>query len=146
MRLVVDTSVLVGEVLRSSGRELLHHEHLELFLPQHMWEETVVEVPRRIASYVTQHGLDRSAAVEMTRTCLATIGGAVSILLEPTYGAFEAVARERSLRDPDDWPVVASAMAVGGAIWTHDHDFLGTGIATWTTHSLRHHLDRLPAD
>ena len=36
MRLVVDTSVLVGEVLRSSGRELLHHEHLELFLPQTM--------------------------------------------------------------------------------------------------------------
>lgn len=36
MRLVVDTSVLVGELLRASGRARLGDDRLELFLPEQM--------------------------------------------------------------------------------------------------------------
>ena len=37
-------------------------------------------------------------------------------------------------RDPDDWPVLASALALGcRPIWTEDTDFFGCGVATWTT-------------
>jgi predicted nucleic acid-binding protein len=32
--------------------------------------------------------------------------------------------------DPHDWPVVATALDLGAAIWTNDNDFLGTGVAT----------------
>ena len=58
MRLVVDTSVLVGELLRAGGRARLGDERLELFLPEHMWGETRVELPRRIAAFILRRGLD----------------------------------------------------------------------------------------
>lgn len=40
MRMVVDTSVLVGELLRITGRERLEDERLELFLPEQMWRDS----------------------------------------------------------------------------------------------------------
>ena len=36
-------------------------------------------------------------------------------------------------RDPHDWPVLACALLLNCPIWTEDHDFFGTGVATWTT-------------
>ena len=50
------------------------------------------------------------------------------------YGQFEMEARERlNRRDPDDWPILASALALGCPIWTEDTDFFGCGAATWTS-------------
>jgi len=48
------------------------------------------------------------------------------------YGVFEALSRER-LRDrhPEDWPILAAALALGCPIWTEDTDFFGCGVATW---------------
>jgi predicted nucleic acid-binding protein len=59
-------------------------------------------------------------------------------LVEPIdrefYGVFEDQARERLRgRDEDDWPMLATALALTCAIWTEDADFFGTGIAVWTT-------------
>ncbi|MGI8915588.1 MAG: PIN domain-containing protein, partial [Chloroflexota bacterium] len=45
-------------------------------------------------------------------------------------------ARARIPRDPDDWPTVAAALALGADIWTRDADFLGCGCATWVTETL----------
>lgn len=36
-------------------------------------------------------------------------------------------------RDPDDWPIVAAALALDCPIWTEDRDFFGAGVATWTS-------------
>ncbi len=36
-------------------------------------------------------------------------------------------------RDLDDWPILATAMALDCPIWTEDQDSLGTGVPTWTT-------------
>jgi predicted nucleic acid-binding protein len=66
----------------------------------------------------------------------------VAVLDDPIYSALEDEARARALRDPADWPVVARALALSAAIWTNDNDFLGTGVATWTTKSLKAWLDR----
>ena len=50
------------------------------------------------------------------------------------YQDFEKAGRERIFaRDPDDWPVVATALFLRCPIWTEDKDFFGSGIATWTT-------------
>jgi predicted nucleic acid-binding protein len=47
------------------------------------------------------------------------------------YERFEAGARERLVRrDPDDWPILAAALALECAIWTEDRDFFGVGVAT----------------
>jgi len=54
------------------------------------------------------------------------------------YGEFEAQARERlARRDPEDWPMLAAALALGCPIWTEDTDFFGCGVATWTSDRVR---------
>ncbi|HEY8527498.1 MAG TPA: PIN domain-containing protein [Acidimicrobiales bacterium] len=40
-----------------------------------------------------------------------------------------------------DRPLVASALAVDAAVWPEDDDLLGTGVAAWTTATLRSWLD-----
>jgi len=59
-------------------------------------------------------------------------------LVEPVdrefYSAFEEQAQQRLRgRDEDDWPILATALALNYPIWTEDTDFFGTGIAVWTT-------------
>lgn len=57
------------------------------------------------------------------------------------YEELEAVARLRLFRrDPDDWPVVATALLLNAPIWTEDKDFFGSGIATWTSDRIEIHL------
>ena len=65
---------------------------------------------------------------------LTLVGRIVQTVEAETYGAFEAIARARiDQRDIEDWPVLASALALGCPIWTEDTDFFGCGVATWTT-------------
>jgi len=146
MRLVVDTSVLVGELLRASGRHRLGDERLELFLPEEMWNEVRIELPRRIAAFTRRRGLDRSLGDDLSSACLDAVEANVVIVDEGIYAALEDEARARSLRDPTDWPVVAGALALSADIWTNDNDFLGTGVATWTTETLKRWLERSLAE
>jgi predicted nucleic acid-binding protein len=142
MRLVVDTSVLVGELLRKQGRDRLCDDRLELFLPEQTWDETCVELPRRIKAFVRRRGLDVAVGAELAQLCIEAVLANVVILDVAVYTAIEDEARARSLRDPSDWPVVACALALSAGVWTNDNDFLGTGVATWTTDSLRAWLNR----
>lgn len=142
MRLVVDTSVLIGELLRQKGRARLGDDRLELFLPEQMWGETQVELPRRIQAFVRRRSLEPAVGTMLAQLCLDAVEANVAVLDEAIYSALEDEARARSRRDPADWPVVASALALSAAIWTNDNDFLGTGVATWTTDSLQAWLDR----
>ena len=41
-----------------------------------------------------------------------------------------------AMRDAEDWPVLATAMLLDCPIWTEDHDFFGSGVATWTTSNI----------
>jgi len=142
MRLVVDTGVLVGELLRTRGRYRLGDDRLELFLPEQMWAETQVELPRRINAFVRRRNLVPDVGTELTALCLEAIDANLVVLDEAVYAALEDEARARSLRDPNDWPVVASALALAAGVWTNDNDFLGTGVPTWTTETLQAWLDR----
>lgn len=144
MRLVVDTSVLVGELLRASGRDRLGDDRLELFLPERMWDETKIEIPRRVQAFARRRALERAVADQLTARCIEAVETNVVILDVAVYSAIEDEARSRSLRDPDDWPVVAAALALTAAIWTNDNDFLGTGVPTWTTDTLHVWLSRHP--
>jgi len=145
MRLIVDTSVLVGELLRARGRERLGADRLELFIPEQMWSETEVELPRRIASFARQHQLDRGIAERLTTLCLEAVEANVIIIDHAVYAAAEEEAVARSLRDRRDWPVVACALALSAGIWTNDNDFLGVGVPTWTTDTLEAWLGRQAA-
>ena len=65
---------------------------------------------------------------------MAALGTVVS---RDLYGDFEAEARKRlAARDPDDWPILAAALALDCPIWTGHADFFGCGVATWTSASI----------
>ena len=97
MRLVVDTSVLVGELLRVAGRTRLGDKRIELFLPEQMWGETQVELPRRIAAFIHRRSLEPALGTELAAACLAAIEANIVILDESIYAALEDEVRERSL-------------------------------------------------
>lgn len=145
MRLVIDASVLVGELLGSSGRARLGDDRLELFLPEQVWRETRHEIPRRVGAFARHRSVGRAQVDELVQLCLASVEANVVVIDEAVYAPMEDEARSRSLRDPNDWPLVASALLLGIGIWTVDNDLLGTGIATWTTETLRVWLERNPA-
>jgi hypothetical protein len=144
MRLVADTSVLVGELLRASGRQRLGDERLDLFLAEQMWNDTEVEIPRRVGTFARARGLTPAVADHLVETAIAAVDSNLSVLDEAVYAAAEDEAKARCQRDPTDWPAVACALLLNAGIWTNDNDFLGTGVPTWTTATLQRWLDRQP--
>jgi len=101
-----DASVLVGELIRKRGRQLISHPALRVFVAEEQWEESLVEA----------HVL--------------------SIVPREIYEDLEEKALARVPRDPRDWPTVAAAIALNAAILTEDADFLGCGCPTWTFQTL----------
>ncbi len=144
MRLVVDTSVLVGELLRATGRQRLGDERLDLFLAEQMWNETKIELPRRIGTFARARSLEPAVADHLVELAIAAVDANLTVLDEAIYAAAEDEARARCQRDPTDWPAVACALLLNAGIWTNDNDFLGTGVPTWTTATLQAWLDRQP--
>lgn len=144
IRLVVDASVLIGELLRATGRERLGDDRLDLFLPEQIWSEVQHEMPRRVAAFGQARGIPTKDADQLTARCLNAVQANVAVIEHAVYSPLEGEARARSVRDPNDWPLVASAIVLSAGIWTNDNDLLGTGIATWTTPSLSLWLERNP--
>lgn len=142
MLLVVDTSVLVGDLLRVKGRNRLSDSRLDLYLPEQMLAEAHVELPRRIRAFSGSAGLNSNERDALLMMSLQSIDNNVAVVGAEIYAPFEDEARARSQRDPTDWPVVACALALSAAVWTNDNDFLGTGVPTWTTQTLQTWLDR----
>ena len=142
MRLVVDANILVGELLREKGRALVADERLELFVAAKAWEEARRELRRRVDVIAERGQLLRTTATELLNAAMTLAERRTTVLTEAEYGAFEGEARERVPNYPDDWPTVALALALEADIWTQDKDFLGCGVATWTTATLRARLER----
>lgn len=130
MRLVADASVLVGELLRARGRQLLVHPALYLHVPEGTWNETVHELSSRTGAMVQQGRLSRTTADELLAAAIALVEAAVLIVPEEVYATAKGRAVRRLPRDPEDWPTVALAMVLDAGIWTADADFLGCGLPT----------------
>ena len=65
----------------------------------------------------------------------------INLVDRSLYEQFENRARARiASRDPDDWPIVATALLIDAPIWTEDRDFFGGGIATWTSDRIELYL------
>jgi predicted nucleic acid-binding protein len=143
--LVVDASVLVADLLRESGRDRLAHPALRPVLPEYTWGETRYEIPRRISLLLSQGRLLPDEAQALTRRCFSSVEDNITTVAEAAYAPLEAEARWRIARDPRDWPTVALALTLGVGIWTEDRDFLGCGVATWSTSTLTQLLRFLDA-
>jgi predicted nucleic acid-binding protein len=144
MRLVVDASVLVGELLRSRGLELLAKPHLELYVAAHTWNETTHELPRRLDILGERQGLADKVMQNLALESLQLARRYITVQPLAVYAEFEKEALWRVPRDPEDWPSVALGIVLSAGIWTQDQDYFGCGLPTWTTDVLSAYLESLP--
>jgi predicted nucleic acid-binding protein len=125
--IVLDANILIRAVLGRRGRELIltNAATVRFFAPDVAW----LDARKYLPSLLKKRGVNSAAM--MTLDLLETFIEPVSF---DVYAEFQATALKRiGLRDADDWPILASAMALTCPIWTEDTDFFGTGVATWTT-------------
>ena len=129
--LVLDANILIRAVLGNRVRRILekYADSVSFFVP----ESAYSEAEGHLAALVTKRGGDPATALGLLRAMV----GLADLVSPDLYGDYEAEARKRlGSRDPDDWPILASALALGCPIWTEDTDFFGCGVATWTSNSV----------
>ena len=126
--LILDANILVRAVLGRRVLELIdtYSETAELAAPDAAFRDAWEHVPR-----VARR---RNRNPEALLATLEALGKSIRLVEFHEYAPFEPQARLRmERRDPDDWPILACALAMHCAIWTEDTDFFGVGVATWTT-------------
>lgn len=136
MILIVDTNILVGELLRERGQELIQNPALTLYATERILDETQYELRRRMTARVRRGGLTEATAQQILEPAMRLIETSIVVVAQSHYSHLETTARNRIPRDPDDWYTVALALVMNAAIWTSDCDFLGCGCPTWTTETL----------
>ncbi|OKH25042.1 putative toxin-antitoxin system toxin component, PIN family [Chroogloeocystis siderophila] len=140
MRLVVDANILVAELIRKRGRELIVHPALELYMAQMAWEETCHELSKRVEKMVQKQVFSQEVGQKLLTDAIALAETKVLVVPHEVYASYEVIAKLRIPRDPNDWFTVALALVLQAGIWTNDSDFLGCGLPTWTTETLISHL------
>jgi predicted nucleic acid-binding protein len=135
--LTVDANILVGELLRERGRTLFALPRLRILIAEYTWSEAQTYLPQRVREMRIE---DESRSHALLSAALATAATTTRRVPERLYRQHETEAWDRIPRDPDDGHTVAVALRYGTAIWTQDNDFLGCGIATWTTGTLLRHI------
>lgn len=136
MRLVVDANILVGELLRTRGRALVADPRLELFIAARVWDEALHELRKRARLFTDRRGMEPGALQGLLALAVTAAERHVTVVGADEYNGYEDEARRRIPRDPDDWSTVALALTLEADIWTADGDFLGCGVATWTSETL----------
>jgi len=134
--LVLDANILLRGIFGLRIRDLLasHQETVEFFTPDVCIEEALRHIPA-----IAQH--KRVDPVQVTADLHQLVHLCVSIVDRTLYEEYEEAARIRiSARDPDDWPIVATALLLNAPIWTEDQDFFGCGVATWNSNSVEQFL------
>jgi predicted nucleic acid-binding protein len=139
---VADASVLVAELLRRRGRELLAHPDLRCVVAEDQWAEAAHELEKRLAAIVAQGRLTTEQTDDLRSAVQDLVDNRViEIIPRTVYEHLESTARRRVPRDPNDWAPVALALVLDAGILTGDNDFLGCGCPTWTVDTLRHELE-----
>lgn len=128
---VLDANILLRAVLGVGARRIIEDWAGEVWLcaPDVAYADARAHLPEIARNRRWRHGaLDAALAV------LDNLRDVVHEVDLATYAMARAEALARiSERDPDDWPILATALVMGCPIWTEDHDFFGTGVPTWTT-------------
>lgn len=141
MILVADASVLVGELLRKRGRDLINHTELHIVVAEHQWSETEHELGRRLTILTDRARVTTERRAEIKNDIRRFVEvGAIEVIGRAAYEHLEGLARRRVPRDPNDWPTVARAVVLDAGILTGDGDFLGCGCPTWTVETLMDEL------
>ncbi len=126
--IVLDANILIRAVLGKRVRDLIIENlaTVKFFAPDVAYEDARKYLP----ALMEKRGVKGAAAM--------TVLDALELIVRPLeldfYAGLQQQALQRiAVRDADDWPVLACAMAIGCPVWTEDADFFGAGVATWTT-------------
>ncbi len=126
--LVLDANILIRAVLGTRVRTLIevHAAQVSFFAPDVAYADAYHYLPALLEK--------RGVAVSPALQVLQALEGIVQPMDAELYAHLKAPALQRiAIRDADDWPVLACALALNCPVWTEDADFFGTGVATWTT-------------
>ena len=127
-QLVLDANILIRAVLGRRVRELLcrYGASVRFFTPESAFDEAREHLPVILSR--------RNISTGEGLSVLESLSEIVQAVNQEAYYAFERGARLRLVgRDVEDWPILATALALQCPIWTEDTDFFGAGVATWTT-------------
>jgi predicted nucleic acid-binding protein len=130
--IVLDANILIRAVLGRRVRQLIEAYgagQIRFYAPQAAFDDAEKYLP----PLLEKRG---KSAVGVSQSLQY-----LQLLVEPvnreTFGDFEEEARLRLCgRDEDDWPVLAAVLALDCPIWSEDTDFLGTGVAVWTSNRI----------
>ncbi|MCW5657109.1 MAG: PIN domain-containing protein [Burkholderiaceae bacterium] len=132
--IVLDANILVRAVLGSRVSRLLadHVTKVSFLAPAVAFDEVREHLPAILAK--------RGQPAESTKAALDKLA-ALERVVVPVPAESYLPMKDRAMariggRDPDDWPVLACALAADCPIWTEDSDFFGAGVATWTTSNI----------
>jgi predicted nucleic acid-binding protein len=135
--IVLDANILIRAVLGRRVREIIeaYASHgVHFYAPDVAFDDARKYLPPLLKKR-GKPDTDLPATLQYLQRLIAPIDGKL-------YSAFEGEARRRLRgRDEDDWPVVASALALSCGVWTEDADFFGTGVAVWTTNRIEIFLE-----
>ena len=127
-RTCIGCNILLRAVFGQRVRQILekYEDKARFYAPDLCFEDA-----RRYIPHISnERGLD----VDLGLSVLEQIGRIVEIVDRSLYEEYQGAAHSRiGRRDPDDWPVVATALLLDLPIWTEDQDFFGSGVPTWTT-------------
>jgi predicted nucleic acid-binding protein len=127
--IVLDANILIRAVLGRRVRQLLEDyagRGIRFYAP----DVAYADAEKYLPPLLTKRGKS-TADLSLTLHYLQTLVESVDA---ESYGVSEEDARERLRgRDEEDWPILATALALNCAVWTEDTDFFGTGIAVWTS-------------
>jgi predicted nucleic acid-binding protein len=127
--IVVDANILIRAVLGRRVRKLLEiyaERGVRFFAPQVAFEDAKKHLPALLRRR-GKNDSDALATIEYLQSMIESVDSDL-------YAEHETEARHRLRgRDEDDWPILASALALACPVWTEDTDFFGTGVAVWTT-------------
>jgi predicted nucleic acid-binding protein len=127
--IVLDANILIRAILGRRVRHLIEdysRQGVRFFAPDVSFDDAQEYLPVLLEKR-GKPDADIAESLEYLRTMIEPVD-------HELYAIFEDEARERMRgRDEDDWPVLASALALECGVWTEDADFFGTGVAVWTT-------------
>ncbi len=130
--IVLDANILIRAVLGRHVRQLLEQYAscgVRFFAPCVAYSDAQRYLPELLKKFGKP---DRDLPAE-----LQYLRGLVEPVEAESYMGFEDEARTRlRARDEEDWPVLATALALACPIWTEDMDFFGIGVPVWTTKSV----------
>jgi len=126
--LVLDANILIRAVLGNKVRDYLlkYSGNIDFVTP----DVCMADAKKYLPILFEKRSLPPESALKL----LSSFDCLLQIVDEGAYEIHSNDARQRiQSRDIQDWPIVATALALNAPIWTEDQDFFGSGLPTWTT-------------